>query len=356
MIIAELCNYAAGYGGNFMASLKSMERAAKADDPNNEVIYIFPQSAKGKEWTSVLQEQHKVFFLSGGRIQDNIDLVKWCKHECVDVLHVHFYGITTFFIVGWLSKTIIVHHYHNTIVNPNSFKQSLLKLLSCRVDQFVGCSKTVSDSLVEAGYNKVKCSFITNRIDFSRFDAVHNPHPFNENQRNLLILGTDFYRKGVDIAIKAIEPIAAKYNICLHIITHSPDDTKDHVLDVMGSFPEWVHLLSPTEFIGDYYRASDIFLSPSREEGFCYAIHEALYCGCMAFKSDLPAMNYGLDGEDFITLKDDLCQRIEMVLSMDKEELERRINDLRTQVIARFGIDEWGEEVFSLYKNVLYSK
>ena len=37
MIIAEVCNYAPDYAGNFMVSLKSLEKAALEQDESNEM-------------------------------------------------------------------------------------------------------------------------------------------------------------------------------------------------------------------------------------------------------------------------------------------------------------------------------
>jgi glycosyltransferase involved in cell wall biosynthesis len=47
----------------------------------------------------------------------------------------------------------------------------------------------------------------------------------------------------------------------------------------LGENVDWIRYLPPTNNIGTYYRANDIFLSPSRQEAFGYANIEAVYCG-----------------------------------------------------------------------------
>lgn len=353
MIIAEVCNYAPDYAGNFMVSLKSLEKAALEQDESNEMIYVFPSSAREKKWILDLKNKNKVFFISDGRINGNLELLKICKDNHVDIIHTHFYGLITGCLVGWFTKTKVVHHFHNTWDKQSLFKHYLSLFLSTSVDKLVGCSKAVFDTLMDAGFPSKKASYITNRIDFNRLDMSNNPNPFSNEKNNLLILGTDFYRKGVDCALNAIKPIAEKYNLCLQIVTHTHQETKDLVEKVMGKLPQWVNICNPTETIGDYYRASKIFLSPSEAEGFCYAVHEAIYCNCMVLKTDIPAMTYGLQHEDVITLskREELGMRIIDFMENEKS-YKREISFLKEQVVAEYGIEKWGREMFEEYNNL----
>ncbi len=353
MIIAEVCNYAPDYAGNFMVSLKSLEKAALEQDESNEMIYVFPSSAREKKWVFDLKNKNKVFFISDGRIKGNLELLKICKDNHVDIIHTHFYGLITGCLVGWFTKTKVVHHFHNTWDKQSLFKHYLSLFLSTSVDKLVGCSKAVFDTLMDAGFPSKKASYITNRIDFNRLDMSNNPNPFSNEKNNILILGTDFYRKGVDCALNAIKPIAEKYNLCLQIVTHTHQETKDLVEKVMGKLPQWVNICNPTETIGDYYRASKIFLSPSEAEGFCYAVHEAIYCNCMVLKTDIPAMTYGLQHEDVITLskREELGMRI-IDFMENENSYKREISFLKEQVVAEYGIEKWGREMFEEYNNL----
>ena len=356
MIIAEVCKYAPNYGGNFISSLYSVERFLKADDNNHEIIYVLPKEAKGKAWVTELQHSHQVFFLCGGRFDENLTLLKLCKKLNVDIMHVHFYGIISTFLVGWLCRTKIIHHFHNTL-DYSSSKAFIMKYLAFANKKLIGCSKAVYDTLISSGFPSKKCSYITNCIDFSRFDTIQNNNPFRNEKRNLLILGTDFYRKGVDTALKAVDALQEEYNLCLQIVTHSPEQTKFLIEQSLGKFPEWVNLAPTTEYIGDYYRASEIFLSPSLNEGLCYAIPEALYCNCMVLKNDLPSLYYNLDGESFITigLQQSLKERLEETLNIPIEKKELLINQLKKQVIDNFSVNKWGKEVFQMYKQIIKS-
>lgn len=353
MIIAEVCNYAPDYAGNFMVSLKSLEKVALEQDESNEMIYVFPSSAREKKWILDLKNNNKVYFISDGRIKGNIELLKICKENHVDIIHTHFYGLLTGCLVGWFTKIKVVHHFHNTWDKQGIFKHYFSLFLSTSVEKLVGCSKAVFDTLMDAGFPSKKASYITNRIDFNRLDMSNNPNPFSNEKNNILILGTDFYRKGVDCALNAIKPIAEKYNLCLQIVTHSLQETKDLVVKEMGKLPHWVNICNPTETIGDYYRASKIFLSPSVAEGLCYAIPEAIYCNCMVLKTDIPAMTYGLQHEYVITLtnREELGNKIKDFME-NENRYTKEISLLKKQVVKEYGIEKWGREVFDLYKTI----
>lgn len=356
MVVAEVCNYAPDYGGNFLASLMSMERFAKKESNKNEVIYVFPHSAKDKEWVTKLQIDHRVFFIPNGKVKGGLFLLRLCYKVKIDILHLHFYGLSTGLLAGCFSKASVVHHFHNTWDGQNRFKTLLLRCFSFPTKKLVGCSKAVYDTLVKAGFSKNKTTYITNCIDFSRLDSIKVETPYHNNKNNILILGSDFYRKGVDNALKALEGIQDKYPIQLNIISHHVDDTKGLVKIALGidTMPDWVSVLEPVENIGDLYRASTIFLSPSLAEGLCYAVPEALYCGCMVLKNDIPSLTYDLEGESMITLDSltELRSRIETFFEHKTKYIDK-IGSLRVQVKEKYDIDKWGKAVFSLYKEIL---
>jgi len=356
MVIAEYCNYAANYAGNFIKSLQSMESYMKEKDPNNQIIYILPSFAATLPWAIELSRSNLVIFIpESGRIKTNFKLISYCKEYNIDILHSHFHGLSSVFLIGWLTKTKVIAHFHNTIDQIGLGKKLLYKILGIKVSHFLGCAKSVYDTLITAGFNKSKTSYITNCIDFQRLDQIGvTPITTNTDKNNLLILGTDFYRKGVDTALKAIEPIADKHNICLQIVSHYPEITKQEVKKCLGHQPSWVTVLPTTEYIGDYYKQSELFLSPSRNEGLSYAVPEAIYCGCLPIKSDIPSLTYQLNEENILSIystPENLCERIISLLNMSNTEKQKIVSDLKSQVVKKYSIERWGKEMGEVYLN-----
>lgn len=357
--VALLCNYLADYSGNFIDSLLSIERAALADKTPYESIFVFPEHNKKIDWIDELQLNHKVYFIpTKSKIAATRAIYNICRKEKVDIVHGHFFGFGELMLVGVLTNIKTIYHFHNPYrVSPNRIKEAIKHFFQyISVDKMIGCSKAMMDTIVAAGIPARKCAFVTNRINFSRLDTTVNDRPFDATKNNLLIFGTHFIRKGCDLTLKAIEPIAEKYNIILNIVSHNREQTKKEVVEVLGYEPAWINYPPTTNNISDYYRNSQIFLTPSRSEGLSYAVIEACYCGCPLIKSDVPSMHYGLDNEDFVTIPlevEALRKKIVEILSMDSDSRREMIESFRNQAIEKFSISVWGAEILEIYKDVV---
>lgn len=348
----------ADYGGNFIDSLCSIETAAATDNIPYESIFILPDGRRDLDWIKNIQRNHKVYFIScKSKFSIAWDVYKICRNEKVDIVHSHFFGCGELMFVGALTRIKTIYHKHSRYDKDSSRIKTAFKnfVQLASVDKFIACSKATMDSLVDGGFPKDKCTFVTNRIAFSRLDASSDSHPFDASKTNLLIFGTYFKIKGCDIALKALEAIAEKYNIALNIITHHSEQTRAEVKETLGYEPAWVNYTPTTETIGDYYRNSQLLLMASRTEGFSYAVLEALYCGCPLIKSDLESMVYGFDGEKTITVPltvEALRAKIEEMLTMDPVRRQAMTASFRRQVIEKYSISVWGAEILEKYQEI----
>ena len=138
MVIAEYCNYAANYAGNFIKSLQSMESYTKENDPDSQVIYILPQFAASLQWAKDLSRTNVVIFMPKyGRLKTNLKLIGYCKHYHIDILHSHFHGLSSIFLIGYFTKTKVISHFHNTIDQISFGKKILYRILGLKVSYFV---------------------------------------------------------------------------------------------------------------------------------------------------------------------------------------------------------------------------
>lgn len=356
MVVLEVCEIVSFYGGNFIECLKSLDKHICDSGDKNKMLYAFPQEAKEIGWVKELGCEGCVLYFNRRRPQYMVDLLKLCKKNHVDIVHLHFCGVTNTLLLQLFSHVKIVVHYHNTINPLPLLKRLIYKVASYRISKFIGCSHYVMETMLENGFAKEKCMYVTNCIDFKRLDVVHNSNVLSNGKANLLIFGTDFYRKGVDLVLKALSSIAEKYNLCLHIFSHNQKSAEENVKSVMGYFPNWCEIKTPVDNIADYYRASVAFLSPSREEGFCTAALEALYCGCFVIKSDFPAMIHHLQNENKLICKldvDDLQRRIEEVVQMDSATRSEMLQLFKEQISERYSCNKWSSKVYNLYKTLI---
>ncbi|MDD5862181.1 MAG: glycosyltransferase family 4 protein [Prevotella sp.] len=352
MTVLEICKYTPPYPGNFIKSLLSIERA----DHDVRLMFAFPVGAEKLDWVKDLEREHQVFILPMGRWEENMAINRICKSEKVDIAHSHFYGMISSFIAAWTSKTKFIQHLHNTQPTAGLIRRVANRLMSLGYQKIIGCSEEVMHTAKAAGFAAGRCTYVVNRIDFERLDAVANLSPFTGDGPQLMILGSDYYRKGCDLAIRACAPLVNKYHLTLNIISVDPKKAKSEALkDLNGNIPSWIHFPMASEHVGDYYRASTIFLSPSRAEGLSYAVLEAMYCGALTIKSDINSMIYGLKEENLVTVPLEvkaLRQRIEEFLEMEAPEREAITKDFHQQVKEKYGLEEWGKEVDEIYRSV----
>ena len=327
-------------------------------DSSNEIIYIFPEHGRSKGWIQELSKSKKVLFIPQGHLKVNFSLAKICRQYHVDILHLHFYGPLFSFLIQPLSHTKVISHFHNMADRRlGKWGKIINWLVSHTHTKFVGCSLTVKQSLIEEGFSEKKCTYITNCIDFSRLDLSQNPDVFKNGKKNLLLLGTDFHRKGLDIAVKAIEPIAKKYNIALQIPCYNSEKAIQFINQALGHKCDFCEFPPLTNCIGDYYRACDLFLAPSRAEGLCYAILEAIYCKTLLLKSNIREMNYNISHEEIFTFDgtvENLTHKIEYMLNMPIDEKEKFLDDLQKEIICNNSVEIWGKQLVQLYLDLYH--
>ena len=116
---------------------------------------------------------------------------------------------------------------------------------------------------------------------------------------------------------------------------------EDKITEKLGKIPAWIKLLEPVENISAYYDEAAAFLSPSREEGFCYSAVEAAWCKCPVIASDISGQN-GINIRGIIWCKSespsDLADKIDEFLRLTEEEKRKIISLVVTKVNGRIPI------------------
>jgi len=368
--VCELSDYTPSFYGNFMSSLLNLEKTLKERNPDNKVIYTFYENSRNCNWINEMQQNNKtVFFLKSKYLRGFFQLKNIIKNNNINIIHSHFtIPIFLFIFLKLLfPKLIIISHFHNLfsgIYSPKQFKKRIkikVKLLFYNkniIDLFCGCSEAVSNDLISCGIKKKKCFYIDNGIDFSRFDNIiyQNKYSNITNESNILIIyGTYFYTKGVDIALNAIKVIAKIKNIILMIICQNKDFIINEIKKILNSVPDWILIVPSQENIGEYLKTSSIYLTPSREEGFSYTMLEAIYCGNIVIRSDLQAMNRNLPNDFVVPVNDSdaLRQCIESVLLLPAQEKKAIVSEQKEYIMQRWNIDIWSNSVINMYFKML---
>lgn len=378
--VIYICNYAAEYPGNFISSLVLLSK--KVIEQNKEVYYIFPEMAKNKEWLKLLPVDKKniifIDFNAKGLDFKLKELKKILKPK-ETIIHTHFVdGVILFKLKKhYLRKNIIIH-FHNTMKEEKNIIISIIKRIIRNFAymglKIVAVSPTYLPKVQKYYFLNKDIDMITNAIDFEslelRSEDIDIDLNLDPRNYNMLIFGSAFYRKSVDIAIQAINKvndineknknkIYNKYK--LYITSDKIEETKKLVLkhsentEDLGDIFEVIPIVTN---VGALYKKMNLFLSVSRRETFAYAVLEASLTNskCQIIASDIIGQDTLkiIDGINWVELEN-VEQLTKKIIEVSKRKIEELENLKEKQIQSAkegFDIKNWVISNLKLYNNI----
>lgn len=180
-----------------------------------------------------------------------------------------------------------------------------------------------------------------------------------DNEKLVMFLGWDLYRKGLDVAIKAVKECRkTNPNLILGIVglgtmptpnQKGIDYIKEHT-DICP-FEKWIHFLPNTEDMFAYYRASDVYLSSSRSEAFSYGILEAISQNIPVVVSDIKgtrwctkySKSFVYPVEDHQKCADAIINAIDVGCNLSNGK----------EICSEYSIDKWCDMIMKVYNNAM---
>lgn len=367
----HLTDYGAPYAGNFIASMRALERLL--GEHGDRMVYVLPPRASERAWTREMAKTHDVRFLDkGGFFSYMRQVRRLLKETGANILHEHFIHFTEK-IAAMIAcatcghKVKVVLHLHNHIVLPRHPLPRLPHMLYFRsVSRFVCCSESVAAHLIADGVKKERVCVAENAIAFERLDAFDSEAraslPLPQNAKFALMFGYNYEVKGVDIAVEAVRQLRKRINlpVVLGIVLSSNLETvKTKITQLLNKpeLPDWIILLPPREDVASYYHAADVFLSPSRQEGFCYALIEAAYCRTPVLASAIDAQrDLALPQDAFFPPSDPaaLSKAMERIVEAPQTpEQEESLLRTKERVFDRYSLARWAKDVRNAYEAIL---
>lgn len=344
MKILVCCDYMAPYEGNFIASIKKLDDEIKRIF---DITYLFPrgQNESFLKWFNVFASTHKVKTVFPG----DYDAIFNEAGGDYDFIYLHFFSIEFARIMAnsYKDKKIIFHGHHMPIIKKWRAVVELFKSINKRYNNLyvIACSKEVKKAYTYMVKNK-NVFLIHNCIDFKRIDNLISMSE-KKNNNGLYVIsmfGGEYYTKGVDVACKAITHLSRE-NVVLNIYcSHNLENNKKII---ENKFPKnKFQLLESKSNPCDIYLNSDLFIAPSRFEGFNYSILECIYCGTPVVASNLKVHKHV--GCNYLFFRKNnyrsLARKIDYVIK------NKNVCDTNNEAVIRnYDIGIWVESVKKLF-------
>lgn len=358
--ILYICDYGASYTGSF---IPAMALLAKQAGEHNQVYFLFPEGARGKKWLPYLPVPEEHIFFADFSVKN---LAAACSRLSLrltpekTVVHTHFVGDFRLLAVRTAFSKIICH-YHMMVPKGVTFSKKLKQLVRCCIYRgliLVGVSEAVKEDARDYFWN-VRCECIPNAIDFEMLEQC-SPEPMtlpgdDGTQFRILVHGSDFVCKGVDVAIAAVnelnreEPNAFR----LYMTSNTVEQTWENIRAITSETGN-ITVIPSVENIKSLYDAVDLYASPSREEAFSYAVVEASYCGCQVAASNIPGQNTMKPVPGILWFgKDDIQGLKQAILQAWENCRNGRVSEVKQSqkayVMQHFRIQEWAERNLAVY-------
>ena len=227
------------------------------------------------------------------------------------------------------------------------------------IDRYISCASWLKQYMAEQeGLPAVKIDVVHNPADTERFARSENSRNearalLNIADDEILISGMGIYirRKGFDVLLRAFAKLRPEGKKLRLALIGGGGDQRESYLKLAGELGIREKLLLPESFVKDvrpWLWASDIFVMPSREEGFSIALLEGLAAELPTVVSDIaPFTEIIRDGENGLIAKkdnpEDFSRALQQMLDMTTEQrnqlvqnAQRTIRDERPTDHTRF--------------------
>lgn len=176
-------------------------------------------------------------------------------------------------------------------------------------------------------------------------------------EKMCLFLGWDAYRKGLDIAVRAVAEVRKEEpNVILGIVGMSDHPGAEHLRFIeerTGVDPKvpWIRYLPSREDMFAYHRGADVYLSASRSEAFSYGILEAISQNTPVAVSDIAGTGWchGYTKAVVYSTEDAkaCASAIRKAMAMGSA------NSNSAELVREYSIEKWCRQMMDIYKSLL---
>lgn len=328
------------------------------------------------------------------RWQRLISIISLIRHlashkKQYDILHFHALWWRGLLATVWANRVGIPAIYESVLLGADTpgaiIKEPMGRIKIWCLRNFKGIlaiSDSLSDDYLKNGFQKGKVYTLMNCVDTDLF------HPINSHQEKIklrqkyqlppddiiiLYAGSLIKRKGVDLLINGfIEAHTQMQNLFLLLIgpkctnenpTIDPsfinEITRQMTSNKIEGSVKLTGLIQDRQTIANLFRASDLFVFPSRQEGLPNVVLEAMASGLLVLVHRLPGLEKVIENNIngiYILLDDDTYLK-DLIIRICKEPGRTAMMRIaaRKHVCEKHGFPEWETKMVAIYET-LYNR
>jgi glycosyltransferase involved in cell wall biosynthesis len=293
----------------------------------------------------------------GQKIKYMFQYTKFILEHKIDIIHCQLENSVKFSALAKILNPRI--KIFTTVHETNAFKylkyyEVLLDRLLCR--KIIAISECVRDEILSKGIPQKKVVTIYNAINMRKFMSFQGKHKKNKR----IVIGNVSRivpeKKGQDILINAIAKLKERYTNILCLFAGECPNDKIAKLDelkqlcILNDVEDNVKFLGNVNNISRFLDNIDIFVLPSRSEGFGIALIEAMAKGVPCIASDIDGPKEIIKNSEYGLLfqhenADALAQKIEFRINNMEIETEK----IRNYIIDNYSIDCMINRILNVY-------
>ncbi|MFH2035859.1 MAG: glycosyltransferase family 4 protein [Candidatus Zixiibacteriota bacterium] len=296
-------------------------------------------------------ESNLMRFLGRGSLR------KFIRNRNIDIVHAHDSHSHTLMVSLRLGKNRPRFVVTRRSSNPISIG-SRTKYLRHEI-KFIAVCENVKNLLLQGGVDENKVIRIPSMIELEKYSSIATSENKIANDHKFKIISAGAFdpSKGFITSIKAIELLVQKRRDFIYYIygdgavwNELKKYIKEKNLDDYIKCPGWVE--TPL----DYWPGTDIYVSPSHNEGINGSLVEASACGICPVVTDIPShREIVIEGEtgmlfpieDFEKLADQLNAL------MSQPELRQRISNRLKNNAVQYDAKVVTGQIFDLYRQLV---
>ena len=296
----------------------------------------------------------------GGKLETLQRIAEYIRRHGIEVVHCNSLAAPELLLLKPVCypKVRIIHTVHD-VGQYGTLGKGKVALRNWLCHRIVAISDCVHRDIVSHGAAAEKVVTVYNAIDLTRFQGELDPVREDGEIRIGNVARIMPEKKGQDVLIRAVARLHGRYPQLRCYFAGEADAAHQTHLDGLKQLAGKLEVTDSVTFLGNvkdvpgFLASLDVFVLPSRYEGFGISLLEAMAMGvpCIASRLDGPAeiLCDGIYGELFPCGDDEaLARKLEKVLS-DLEKYRREAADNMAHIRDTYDIRHMCDQLTMVY-------